>query len=577
MSVIRRALLSRNIVDYTKVIFPGSRSFATDDAANILKSESSDVTVPDITIPELIRSKLERNHRYTAVECASTGRSYTFGQVRTKSMNLSRALRHKLKLKPGDVVAVFSSNIPEFSIVILGLLEARLVPTTLNPLYTQNEVSTQLLDSSAKAIIVQSKAYSTVKAALDLMKLQIPIIVIKENQADSLPQGAISLQEFVDSKIDIPDLEPGTGEDLAFLPYSSGTTGLPKGVELLHRNIVSNVMQASHIDFKFTTDPSDTYQDVTPGVLPFYHIYGFTVSVINTLYHGTKVVTLEKFTPDLYISVLKNNPISLIYAAPPLILFLSAHPDVKKEYFAHLISVTSGAAPLGLLDEERFIEKIGRDVQVFQGYGLTETSPIVTFSPKGLRRSESSAGSIGVPVPNTLLKLIAPDDPTGTPLGPNQTGELLVKGPQVMRGYHNRPEETKNAFLDGWFKTGDIAYYNDKRLVFITDRLKELIKVKGFQVAPAELEAILRNYHAVEDAAVIGIPHPLFGEVPRAYIVPKKDVPLKVEDLNQYVNDKVAKYKRLEGGVQIIDVIPKNPSGKILRRQLRLKYDENEI
>ncbi|KAG5864245.1 putative 4-coumarate--CoA ligase 3, partial [Gonioctena quinquepunctata] len=439
------------------------------------------------------------------------------------------------------------------------------------------EVSRQLLDSSAKAIIIQSKSYNHIKAALNLMKKEMPIIVIKEKQADSLPQGTISFDEFAESTIDIPDLEPGKANDLVFLPYSSGTTGLPKGVELTHYNIVSNILQGTHDDFNYSQEPTDRYQDVTPGVLPFYHIYGFNISNMCAAFCGTKVVTMDKFTPDLYISVLKNHIITLIYAAPPLVLFLSSHEDVKSEYFKQLKLICSGAAPLGFLDEERFIEKVGRDVRIVQGYGLTETSPLVTLSPRNLKRSEKNAGSIGAAVPTTLLKIINPDDSKGIPLGQNQTGELLIKGPQVMGGYHNRPEETEKAFLDGWLRTGDIAYYNDEGLLFITDRLKELIKVKGFQVPPAELESILRAFPAVEDAAVIGIPHPTYGEVPRAYIVPKKELSLDTEDLHQHVNKKVAKYKQLQGGIKIIDAIPKNPSGKILRRQLRDEYHEKGI
>lgn len=192
-----------------------------------------------------------------------------------------------------------------------------------------------------------------------------------------------------------------------------------------------------------------------------------------------------------------------------------------------------------------------------------------------MKNQTNVSGSIGRPTPNTFIKIIAVDDLQGIPLGPNCQGELLVKGPQVTRGYLNRPEETKAAFLDGWFRTGDLVYYNEDRLLFVNDRLKELIKVKGFQVAPAELEEIIRSFPNVSDAAVIGITDPKQGEAPRAYVVPKKDAKINITDLNNYVKSKVAEYKQLKGGIAIVDSIPKNASGKILRRTLKLEFEKS--
>ncbi|CAG9822644.1 unnamed protein product [Phaedon cochleariae] len=579
LSVIRRALSIGQKTDLRKHLFSSSRTLVTTDSTdpNILRSPFSDVVVPDWTICELVYPKLELYHKYTAVECASTGKSYTFGQIRMKSRNFSKALKEKLKLRKGDRVAILVHNIPEFSIATFGILEAGLVVTTLNPAYTPDEIEKQLSDSGARAIITQASTFSKVKSGLKMMDSQMPIIVIKEKQADSLPTGAIDFFEFADTVINVPDIEPGHTSDLAFLPYSSGTTGLPKGVELTHNNIVSNIFQFNHKDLSFLSPPTDNFQDVIPGILPLYHIFGFSISAVNSTYNGSKSVYIDKFTPELFISVLKNHRITVLYAAPPLILFLTSHKDVKKEYLKYVKMVISGAAPLGFLDEQRFIDKFGSHVNITQGYGLTETSPFVTWYPKSNVKSEKNGGCIGKVASNTIIKIIAPDDPTGTPLGANQSGELLVKGPQVMRGYHNRPEETEKSFLDGWFRTGDLGHFNEEGFMFITDRLKELIKVKGFQVAPAELEELLRSFPGVDDAAVIGIPHQAHGEVPRAYVVPKEGFALNVEEIKEYVAIKVTKYKQLVGGVQIVDTIPKNPSGKILRRLLKQNYKEKGI
>lgn len=210
-------------------------------------------------------------------------------------------------------------------------------------------------------------------------------------------------------------------------------------------------------------------------------------------------------------------------------------------------------------------------IQSFIGYGLTETSPVIAMIAPG---QITTPGSVGQLVPNTIARVVALDDPTATNLGPNQTGELIVKGPQVMKGYHNRPEETESAFIDGWFRTGDMIYYNEQQHFFVTDRIKELIKVKGFQVPPAELEEIIRGFENIEDCAVIGIPHKIHGEVPRAYVVAKKHTNVNSDKLKEFVSNKVAEYKQIRGGVAVVEAIPKNASGKILRRQLKLQYLE---
>ncbi|KAJ8913435.1 hypothetical protein NQ315_017179 [Exocentrus adspersus] len=570
MFVLRRLLFKKQYVNNLRTSVCSLSTNSQEDV-NIIRSPHNDIDIPNATITEFLYSRMENYHKYTATVCAETGRSYTFEQLRIKSRNLSKALRKILKLEKGDTVALLLPNLPEFPICVFGPLEAGLIVTTINPLYTAEEISRQLLDSSAKAIITLVSSHETAKSALILSKRKIPIVTIKSREDQNLPQGAISFNELIDNTINIPDIPPGSPDDIAILPYSSGTTGLPKGVLLTHRNIVSNTCQVTCPGLDISIKPTDSYQDIIPAVLPMFHIYGLTVGIFGSAKNGSRQVCLRRFTPELYISVLKNYKITLIYAAPPLVLFLTLHSDVKMEYLEHVRVVTSGAAPLGALDEERFLQKAPKSKMV-QGYGLTETSPVVTMCTVKLFDQGKGTGSIGQVVPNTETKFVAIDDPTGKPLGPNQSGELLVKGPQVMRGYHNRPEETKNAFQNGWFRTGDLGHYNEHQVFFLTDRLKELIKVRGFQVAPAELEEIIRDFSAVEDAAVIGVPDDINGELPRAYVVPKKGKPLKEQDLVEYVAKKVAPYKQLKGGIEIVDAIPKNAAGKILRRQLKLKY-----
>lgn len=573
MSLIRGKLGNRRgFSEWKNHVKRLSSSINQDNHPNVVKSDSKDIVIPDITLPELIYSKIGGYSNLIATESAKSGKTYTFDQIAIKSRNLSKHLRQKFKLEDGDVIAFLLPNLPEFVICFLGALEARLTVTTMNHMYTADEISKQIYDASPKIIITQGPQLDTLRTALNMLKRDVPTIFVKERQDESIPQGTIDFFELINTPIDVPDLQPGKSMDVAIMPYSSGTTGLPKGVQLCHKNLVTNIIQFCSEDFRHYDQPSENFQEISPAVLPFYHIYGMMMNFLF-LYNGVRCIAIEKFTPEFYLSVLEKYYPTVISAAPPLVHFLSAHPAVKKEYFKNLKMLSSGAAPLGFMDEERFLKKAGRsDIRMVQGYGLTETSPAISHSPINVERTEKNGGSVGKLLPNTSMKIINPDDPTGTPLGPNQKGELVVKGPQVMKGYYNKPEETTNAFLDGWLRTGDIGYYNEDKHIWISDRLKELIKVKGFQVPPAELEELIRNHPTVDDAAVIGIPHPLHGEVPRAYIVPKKDKNFNSDELNEYVAEKVASYKKLAGGIEVVDSIPKNAAGKILRRKLKEGY-----
>ncbi|CAG9862856.1 unnamed protein product [Phyllotreta striolata] len=543
-----------------------------DDHPNILKSDSKDIVVPDATLPEIIYNKMQQFPNYIATESAATGKKYTFEQIHVKSKNLSKHLRHKFGLKEGDIVAFYMPNLPEYTICFLGALDARLIVTTMNHLYTPDEIAIQIIDASPKLIFTQSHLLNTLKSALKISNRDLPTIIVKDRQDESIPRDTVDFFELTDTAIDVPDSPPGNSADVAIIPYSSGTTGLPKGVQLCHKNLIANLLQIVSPDFKYLKEPSGDFQEITPAVLPFYHIFGMAMNFLY-LYCGVRTVALAKFAPDTYIEALKKYRPTFISGAPPLVFFLTSHQDVKPEYLKNLRNLTSGAAPLGYSDEEKFLKKVGRsDVTIFQGYGLTETSPGITYFNKYHVRSEENSGSVGKLLPNTIMKIANVDDPRGEPLGVNQRGEILIKGPQVMKGYYKKPQETQNTFADGWLRTGDIGYYKEDKYIWISDRLKELIKVKGYQVAPAELEAVIRAFPSVEDAAVVGVPHAKFGEAPRAFVVPKKGVQFKPEELEAYVAEKVAPYKKLTGGIAIIDSIPKNPAGKILRKKIKEEF-----
>lgn len=404
--------------------------------------------------------------------------------------------------------------------------------------------------------------------------MNIPILTIRMlSQDEKIPEGSVSFSDMIStSGLDYNSLVryDTSVEDIGFLPYSSGTTGLSKGVQLRHRNITANceMLQAKTNQQSLILPTTHNFQDVLPCVLPFFHIYGFTVTLLSKLALGTQLVTLPKFSPDTFLNVLDKYKATILHLVPPIVIFMGHHDKVEEKHVKHIRTVMSAAAPLGAPDAERFTARAPQ-VEFVQGYGLTETSPVILM---GLRGSNNYS-SVGEPTPNSQAKIVDISDPTNTGLGPNIVGELLVRGPQVMKGYHNRPDATKEMIIENdWMRTGDMAYYDDDGQFYITDRLKELIKVKGFQVPPAELEEILREHPMILDAAVVGIPHPINGEVPRAFVVAKDRETVSENELKDFVAQKVAKYKRLEGGVTFLDAIPKNASGKILRREIREKY-----
>ncbi|KYN09238.1 PREDICTED: 4-coumarate--CoA ligase 1-like [Trachymyrmex cornetzi] len=534
----------------------------------IIMSPSGDVSYPETLIHEFVWNNSKNYPNHIALECGINGKKYTFAQAKDATSYIGRSLRN-IGLKKGDVVALVAPNFPDTVLSYLGISSGGFIVTTVNPMYTAEEMVIQLLKVNAKAIITSTSVVSTVLAAKRAcLSHETPFIVI-DDKIGSMPEGSIPFSDLITRGKSLPSVNTDrTCDDIAVLPFSSGTTGLPKGVMLRHRNLVSNIMmvQASVNVFRF---PTDIFQEVIPAVLPFFHIYGMNALILPRLSFGAKIITIPKFVPETFIDVLEKNKVTALFCVPPIVLFLTASPLVKKHHFHYVHSIMSGAAPLAKTDVDRFYEKYDVDSQICefrQGYGLTETS--VDFIETGKKYS-----SIGQNIASCQVRLV--DVTTQKDISTSgQTGELWVKGPHVMKGYLNDEEATKNILTeDGWLKTGDIAYYDKDFDFYITDRLKELIKVKGFQVPPAELEALLRMHPDVEEAAVIGIPHERYGEVPKAFVVVKESKKPTEDDIKNFIKGKVSEYKQLRGGITFVDNIPKNPSGKILRSKIKQDYN----
>ncbi|XP_078349213.1 putative 4-coumarate--CoA ligase 1 [Oculina patagonica] len=518
--------------------------------AGIVKSEYT-IEIPEISLTDFVLSKFsEYGDDIAMVDGAST-KSYTYNELSTSIRKLSSALT-KRGFKKGDVFALYLPNVPEYPILFFGVIALGGIATTLNPAFTEKEIAYQLKDSGAKYIM-------TVPAIADKAKQAAAEVGIKQVFVIGEAEGCEPLTSLLedDGKAFPENVSINPKEDVCAMPYSSGTTGFPKGVMLTHHNIVSQLCMITHDRFR-----SHPLRGTTLGLLPFFHIFGMVVGMAQYLQRGGKVVCMQQFDGEHMLKLIQDFKIHCLYLVPPIITFLAKHPPVKNYDLTSIDTIISGAAPLGEELTHAVRENLPFVVALGQGYGLTETSPAAMLCP----RNSCKPGAVGVLLPNLEGKVI--DVQTGELLGPNQNGEVCIRGPTIMKGYLNNEKATVESITpDGWFHSGDTGYYDDEGHFYIVDRLKELIKYKGFQVPPAELEALLHSHPNVLDVAIVGIPDDEAGELPKAFIVPKGDITEK--EIIDFVADKVSPHKKLRGGVEFIEQIPKTASGKILKRELR--------
>ena len=509
------------------------------------KSPYADVAIPQQGLAEFILESARGWGDKPALIDGPSGRTITYEQLAGGIERVAAGLAER-DFGKGDVFAIYSPNLPEYALAFHGIARSGGTVTTINPLYTVDELAFQLTDSAARYLLTIPQFLDNAKEAAARSKIE-EIFVLGE------AEGATPFASLLASEGEAPNIEIDPAEDVLVLPYSSGTTGFPKGVMLTHRNLVANINQCE--------PPHSTDQhDVIIGVLPFFHIYGMTVIMNIALRRGATIVTMPRFDLGDFLRILQDYEVTRAYLVPPIVLALAKQPVVEDFDLSKLEVIMSGAAPLGGDLAGEAAQRLG--CLVMQGYGLTETSPVTHMIPDEPGRDR--AGSIGFPIPNTECKIVDPGD--GRELGPDEVGELWIRGPQVMKGYLNNPEATA-ATLDaeGWLHTGDMAKADADGYFYIVDRLKELIKYKGFQVPPAELESVLLSHPKIADAAVIPVPDEDAGEIPKAYVVAAEE--LSPEEVMEYVAERVAPHKKIRR-VEFVDEIPKSASGKILRRVL---------
>jgi acyl-CoA synthetase (AMP-forming)/AMP-acid ligase II len=515
----------------------------------IITSESPDVEIPDIPVTEYVLRHAERLADKPALIDGPSGRTMTFGEL-AGAIRATAAGLDARGFSKGDVFAIYSPNVPEYAVAFNGVVSVGGIVTTINPLYTTEELARQLNDCKARFLV-------TVAPFLDKALEAAKQCSIEEVFVFGEAPGATPFASLLRPDLPPPAVQINPSEDVCVLPYSSGTTGMPKGVMLTHKNLVANLSQCDGMDgFEGFTE-----KDTLIGVLPFFHIYGMVVIMKLALGNGATVVSMPRFDLQEFLELMQSYKVTVAPLVPPIVLALAKHPIIDNYDLTNIRLVFSGAAPLGAELAAQLSKRL--QCPVVQGYGMTEASPVVTLTPTN---DTSNPGSVGKVVPNTEVKIATLETGAALPVG--EEGEVCIRGPQIMEGYLNRDDATAESIdAEHWYHTGDIGYVDENGYFFIVDRVKELIKYKGMQVAPAELEALLITHPDIADVAVIPKADEEAGELPKAYVVLKPDVTPNADSIMEFVSGRVAPHKRIRL-VEFTDEIPKSASGKILRRTL---------
>ena len=519
---------------------------------SIYASPRSAPEIPDLDITSFVFERAESLGAKPALIDGPSGRELSYAEL-ARSIRACAAGLAARGFAKGDVLGILMPNVPEYAVAFHGAASAGGMSSTVNPLYTAPELTHQMNDSGARFLLTVTPFLDVATEAAEASGVEKVFVL---GEADDLTDsGATRFSELLEDPEDAPEPEIDPATDLAVIPYSSGTTGLSKGVMLTHHNLVANVVQTA-------SQVGVTEDDVFIGALPFFHIYGMTVIMNLGLREGVTIVTMPRFDLEQFLDLIEQHRVTRAFIVPPIALALAKHPAVDGRDLSSIKQIKCGAAPLGPELSAAVSERI--NTFVGQGYGLTETSPVTHVIP--FEDELNPPGSIGPPVPGTECRLVDPESGEDVPAG--ERGELWMRGPQVMSGYLNNPEATAATVdEDGWLHSGDVAIVDSDGYFQIVDRLKELIKYKGFQVAPAELEALIIGHEHVGDVAVIGVPDEEAGELPKAFVVAASDE-LDHDQLMAWVGEQVAPQKRVRL-VETVEEIPKSPSGKILRRMLK--------
>ena len=520
------------------------------------------IDYPQIPLQEVLQRSAKEFPQKTAI--VFDEREISFAQLDLLSNKFANSI-FKLGVKKGEKVAIFLPNTPQFIIAFFGILKAGAVTTAISPLHREREVEYQLKDSSAQSIVTLDSLYPIIAKVKQKTQLKNIIITGLEEYCykktpppdvpHTIPFHVLLRKAFCSS----PNVKLNPNEDLATLQYTGGTTGTAKAAMLTHTNLVSNAL-AFAAWIKGTSA-----QETFLTALPVSHIYGMTTSMTVPISLAAKMVLMPKFEPAKVLEVIQKNKVTVFCGVPTMYAALLANPELGKYDLTSIRLCISGASALPPQIQNRFMQITGGFLA--EGYGLTEASPVTHCSPLDRTMRTVKVGSIGLPLPDTDARIVDLEKGEKT-LDVGETGELMVKGPQVMKGYWRKPEETAMVLRDGWLLTGDIAHMDRDGYFFITDRKKELIKTKGYSIYPRELEGILYEHSAVKLCAVVGKRDKRSGEIPKAYVVLKEGMATSAQEIMVFVNSKIAPYKAI-CEIEFRKELPLSSAGKVMKRLLK--------
>ncbi|MEK6454943.1 long-chain-fatty-acid--CoA ligase [Caldifermentibacillus hisashii] len=533
------------------------------------------LTYEETSLQQLLKNTAEKYPNKIAIHF--NGKELSYQELYDSALKFAGYLQ-KIGIQKGDRVAIMLPNTPQSVISFYGVMMAGGIVVQTNPMYTERELAFQMKDSGAKAIVALDILFPRIKKIQGETELEhIIITAIK----DYLPFPKNLVYPFIQKKqygfsvkvehkgndhlfteimkhpaLQEPIMNINFEEDLAILQYTGGTTGFPKGVMLTHKNLIANTKMCQAWLYKCREG-----EEIVLGALPFFHVYGMTTVMILSILQASKMVLIPKPDPEVLLKTIQSQRPTMFPGAPTMYIGMLNHPELSKYDLSSIDSCISGSAPLPVEVQEQFERLTGG--KLVEGYGLTESSPVTHANL--LWDGERVKGSIGLPWPDTLAEIRSVE--TGEPLPVGEIGELVVKGPQVMKGYWNRPEETQEVLKDGWLHTGDMGYMDEEGYFYIVDRKKDMIIASGYNIYPREIEEVLYEHPAVKEVVVAGVPDPYRGETVKAYIVLKEGTTVTEDELNKFARKNLAAYK-VPRKYEFRDELPKTTVGKILRRQL---------
>src|SRR5215216_3687309 len=507
---------------------------------------------------ELFSRAVEEHRGKTALSFYGT--TFEFGRLQALVEKMAASLAAS-GVKKGDRVALMLPNCPQYVVSFFATVRLGAIVTQINPMYVEREIEHILNDSGAETIVVYADVYGRVKAVLPETDLKNVIVVDFRGEPQGLEAGHRSFGDFLSTDADpAPEVEIDPQEDVAALQYTGGTTGVSKGAMLTHRNLVANVQQTIDV---FVRNPAQFAGRKIVGALPFFHIYGLTCVMLFGLRLGLEQVLLPRFEVEEALAVFENDRPTMFSGVPTMYMaLLASGADLRKNHLHDVLIFNSGGSALPVNLKRSFEEKVGKPL--FEGYGLSEASPVTHNNPPFL--GQGREGSIGIPIPSTDARIV--DVETGEsemPIG--ESGELIIKGPQVMKGYLNMPDETAETLKDGWLHTGDVAKMDESGYFYIVDRKKDMIVASGYNVYPREIEEVLFEHPDVAEAVAIGVSDEYRGEAVKAFVVTRSGAQATEEEVLAFCKERLAAYKAPKA-VEFREELPKSAVGKLLRRVL---------